>query len=73
MPLILTYFRLTPRGDGRVEFVWEAIIDPAGWIPPWFVNLTLVRAPYDTFRRIQDLMPLEKYQGKTIPWLEGHP
>jgi hypothetical protein len=73
MPLILTYFRLIPRDDDTVEFVWEAIIDPAGWIPPWFVNLTLVRAPYDTFRRIQDLMPLEKYQDKSIPWLQVQP
>jgi len=73
MPLILTYFRLTPRGNDSVEFVWEAIVDPAGWIPPWFVNLTLVRAPYDTFRRIQDLMPLEKYEGKRIPWLPVQP
>ena len=73
MPLILTYFRLIPKGNDKVEFVWEAIIDPAGWIPPWFVNLTLVRAPYDTFRRIQDLMPLEKYQSKSIPWLQVQP
>jgi len=73
MPLVLTYFRLTPRGDDTVEFVWEAITDPAGWIPHWFVNLTLVRAPYDTFRRIQDLMPLENYQGKSIRWLQEHP
>ncbi len=70
IPLLATYFKITPIGDGKVNLVWETILDPSGWVPVWIVNLTITAAPYGTFCNIQDLMPIDKYKGETISWLK---
>jgi hypothetical protein len=41
------FYQITPKGNGQVEVVYQALLDPAGSIPAWMANMAVVDTPYD--------------------------
>ncbi len=62
VPLLTGYGKLTPLGDGKVELVYEVLVDPSGMIPDWVVNFTVVNTPFSTLQNLQRMLPLEEYK-----------
>lgn len=56
----------TPLGNGRVEVVTEAHLNPGGPLPGWVTNMLLVEAPFKTLVNMRQLVRDEKYRQAEI-------
>ncbi len=56
-----TSWVFTPKGDGRVEVVSLAHVDPSGGVPAWLTNRLLVDSPWDTMRDMRTLIDDGRY------------
>jgi len=61
---------LTPQKDGTVEIVYQLLVDPAGFIPAWVVNLAIVEGPFETMNNIKERVFKEEYQKAKIAYIE---
>ena len=73
VPLITTLLKLTPRGNGRVEVILEAVAEAGGWLPNWLINTVLVDTPFSTLRRIRNRLPFTGYEARRPNWLQEPP
>lgn len=53
---------LKPLPGGMVSVDYELLVNPAGAIPAWIVNMAVVDGPYETSLKMKDLVLKEKYQ-----------
>ena len=53
---------LTPLKNGNVEIVYTLLVDPAGNVPAWAVNMAIIDGPFETMANIKELVLKEKYQ-----------
>lgn len=51
-----TEIRLTRVSDHVTEMEFRALVDPAGWIPDWIVNLVSRDVPYKTLEKVRAIM-----------------
>ena len=63
------YGKVTQKENGRVEVIYEVLLEPGGWVPNELANIVVVRVPYKTLRNIQAMMPITKYQGTDISFI----
>ncbi len=63
IPIIMGYYKIVPKLNGKVEFTFEAIVEMGGWLPKWIINFWLAEVPHGTFRSIQGAMPLDRYKN----------
>ena len=61
---------LTPQKDGTVEIVYQLLVDPAGNIPAWIVNMAIVDGPFETMSNIKERVLKEEYQKVKIPFIK---
>jgi len=61
---------ITPQKDGTVEIVYQLLVDPAGYVPAWIVNMVILDGPFDTMNNLKDWVFKEKYQKEKIPSIE---
>lgn len=47
MSLFEGHYLLEPKPGGQVKVTYQALLDPAGSIPNWMVNMAVVDTPYD--------------------------
>ncbi len=66
VPILMGYYKFTPKSDGKVEVVYEALADVGGWVPKWVINFYLEHIPYRSLSNIRDRLPLDKYKGPEI-------
>lgn len=60
---------LKPLKNGIVEVEYELLVNPAGAIPAWIVNMALVDGPYETSMKMKERILYEKYQKTTYPFI----
>ena len=79
IPLVPSYVRikninaswiLTPRKDGTVEIVYQLLVDPAGSIPAWIVNMAIVDGPFETMSNMNEMILKKEYQKAKIPYIK---
>ena len=58
-------WRLIPKGNGTVYVEYEVLVDPAGFVPAWLVNMASADGPYETCLSITRLVKLPKYKAAT--------
>jgi hypothetical protein len=51
-----------PLSKNTVSVEYQLLVDPAGDVPAWFVNLTMVDGPLKTIQNMKKLVQQEKYQ-----------
>jgi ribosome-associated toxin RatA of RatAB toxin-antitoxin module len=61
---------LTPLGNGVIEVKYELLVNPAGSIPAWVVNMAVVDGPYETSVHMQEWLRKEKYQQASFPFIK---
>ena len=60
---------LKPLKNGVVEVEYELLVNPAGAIPAWIVNMALVDGPYETSMKMKERILYEKYQKTNYPFI----
>ncbi len=60
---------LKPLKNGVVEIEYELLVNPAGAIPAWIVNMAMVDGPYETSLKMKERLLYEKYQKASIPFI----
>ena len=60
---------LKPLKNGIVEVEYELLVNPAGAIPVWVVNMAMVDGPYDTSLNMKKRLMNEKYQKASFPFI----
>lgn len=60
---------LKPLKNGIVEVEYELLVNPAGAIPAWIVNMALVDGPYETSLKMKERILYEKYQKTNYPFI----
>jgi hypothetical protein len=56
VPILMGYYKFTAKSDGKVEIIYEGLIDAGGWIPKWFINYYLENIPYKTLLNIRNTL-----------------
>ncbi len=62
---------LKPLKDGFVEIEYELLVNPAGAIPAWVVNMAMVDGPYETSLKMKEWLLYEKYQKASFPFISN--
>lgn len=60
---------LKPLKNGMVQVEYELLVNPAGSIPAWVINMAAVDGPYQTSIKMKELVMNEKYQKAIIPFV----
>ena len=60
---------LKPLKNGVVQVEYELLVNPAGSIPAWVINMAAVDGPYQTSIKMKELVMNEKYQKAIIPFV----
>lgn len=61
---------LTPKKDGTVEIVYQLLVDPAGAVPAWAVNMAIVDGPFETMNKIKERVFKEEYQKAKFSFIK---
>lgn len=61
-------YTLIPDAEGQIKVIWEYFADPAGWLPKWIVNLSLLDTPIKSLEKLKKLVTDEKYQSLQIDY-----
>ncbi|MFL5765351.1 MAG: START domain-containing protein [Bacteroidia bacterium] len=61
---------LTPKPGGMVEVQYELLVNPAGNIPAWIVNMAVVDGPFETSVNMKEWLKKEKYQKASFPFIK---
>ncbi|WP_223424381.1 START domain-containing protein [Alcanivorax limicola] len=56
--------------NDQVEFTYQLILDPGGYIPAWLANILLRDAPYFTLDRLRRMVLRPEYHGKYYDYLD---
>ncbi len=65
----VTSWVFTPVGDGRVEVVSRAHLDPGGVTPAWLTNRLLVDSPFDTMVAMREVTQSGRYANSSFEFL----
>ncbi len=60
---------LKPLPGGVVSVEYELLVNPAGSIPVWIVNMAMVDGPYETSLKMKVLVLKEKYQKASFSFI----
>jgi ribosome-associated toxin RatA of RatAB toxin-antitoxin module len=61
---------LTPMEKGIVEVKYELLVNPAGSIPAWVVNMAVVDGPFETSVNMKEWLMKEKYQQSSFAFIK---
>lgn len=60
---------LKPLKNGVVQVEYELLVNPAGNIPSWLVNLAVVEGPYETSVNMKKRLLDAKYQNANVAFI----
>ncbi len=60
---------LKPLKNGIVDVEYELLVNPAGAIPAWIVNLAVVEGPYETSLKMKERLMNDKYQKANFSFI----
>jgi hypothetical protein len=52
---------VTPIGDNKLAIEYVAMADPGGSIPAWITNSFSTKGPFETFRKLKDVLASPAY------------
>ena len=62
VPLSKVSWIVTPIGNNQLSIEYVAEADPGGDIPAWLVNSFSIKAPFETFKKLRELVATTAYQ-----------
>jgi len=61
---------VTPIGNGKLQLEYTAQADPAGSIPNWVVNMFSDKGPYETFKKLKDMLAAGAYKNAHFDFIK---
>jgi hypothetical protein len=49
---------------------YQLLVDPAGYVPAWIINLAVVDGPYETALHLRDWVEKKKYKEAVVPYIK---
>ncbi|MFT4632320.1 MAG: hypothetical protein ACI8PP_000459 [Candidatus Pseudothioglobus sp.] len=65
----VTSWTFKPLGDGQVNVISQAHIDPRGPVPAWLTNRLLIDAPFETMRSLRTIIQTGRYDDKRFAFI----
>jgi len=62
-------YTLTPSGNGWVEVDYEMGSEPGGIVPAWLVNLVAVKGPFETHKRLIELLEKPEFSKAKLEYI----
>lgn len=59
-------WKLMPTENGNVQVTFETKFDPGGSVPKWAVNRTLIETPFNTLRKMREVVQEPKYRDTAM-------
>ena len=70
VPLLKSFWKLTPGPDGFLDVVYQVHAEPGGLVLSWFVNASTDEVAYDTVKNMQDMIEEEKYKRARLDYID---
>lgn len=70
IPASKGYWRLEEEGNDSVRVTFQMHALPGGSIPSLVANAFIVDAPFSDFQHLRERCKMEKYQGRSFPFME---
>ncbi|MBE9502800.1 MAG: hypothetical protein IME96_01340 [Proteobacteria bacterium] len=70
VPLLKSFWKLTPGPDGFLDVVYQVHAEPGGLLLSWFVNVSTDEVAYDTVKNMQDMIQKEKYKRARLDYID---
>ena len=61
---------VTPIGKDQISIEYTAQADPGGSLPAWTVNLFTTKGPFETFKKLKELIASPIYQNAHIDFIK---
>jgi START domain len=61
----------TPVGNDRVKIEYIAQADPGGSIPAWIVNMFCDKGPYETFKKLNEILGSDVYKNAHVDFIKN--
>ena len=65
-----THWIFTPLENGTVQVLYQAHINPAGIIPPWVFNMSVVAGPYKTILNLMEVVKKDQYRNARFGFIK---
>jgi ribosome-associated toxin RatA of RatAB toxin-antitoxin module len=66
------FWTLTPLPNGIVNVQYELLVNPAGALPAWIVNMAVVDGPFETSVNMKQWLMKDKYQKANFSFIKEH-
>ncbi len=63
VPALKGYFELSPQADNRTAVIFQLHLDPGGALPASLVNSLIVDNPYETLKRLREVVARPEYRN----------
>lgn len=64
------YYSITPKANGKIEFIYQFYSDPGGSLPAWMINTTLPGLAHQTILSLKEEAKKAQYQNKTFDFMK---
>ena len=73
IPKLITRWEFLPQGDGVVLVRFHLDIELGGNLPPWLVNTSIHRGPYETILGMSRFVKKRRYKKARFPYIKEPP
>jgi len=63
-------WKFIPKENNMVEIEYNLSTDPAGSIPAWVANMAMVEGPFQTLKKLKEIVNQPKYQNAKYSFIE---
>jgi hypothetical protein len=56
VPITEATWTVTPIQDNKIKINYSVRIDPGGEVPAWMVNMFIVKAPFESFKKLTSIL-----------------
>ena len=71
VPFSNATWEVTPIGTNLIQVDYTLKINPGGGVPPWVVNMFIVKAPFETFDNLCRVIQEKRFQGQAFDFIRN--
>ncbi len=63
IPYAKGYWKVQEIEKGKIEIIFQMLVDPGGSIPAWLANAFVIDSPFETLQGLKEVIKEKKYQN----------
>ena len=71
VPVSKAVWKVTPSGGGRLDIDYQLQVDIGGSVPSWIFNMFIARGPYESFKKLKEVIHLDKYTATRLSFINN--